>query len=116
VVVDGIVGGDGNGPMAPDPKRCGIVIAGTHPVAVDCVAAALMGFAWEKIALLKNAFRIKALEFTSFGPEDVEIISNRPEWTGRLAELAEEDVFHFRPHFGWTGAIERKKSALPTHA
>lgn len=28
-VVDGIVGGEGNGPMAPDPKPCGVIIAWT---------------------------------------------------------------------------------------
>src|SRR6185436_2069191 len=41
-VVDGIIAGEGNGPMSPDPKPCGVVMAGLHPVAVDCAAAELM--------------------------------------------------------------------------
>jgi uncharacterized protein (DUF362 family) len=106
-VVDGIVGGEGNGPMSPDPKPCGVILAGTHPVAVDCVAAVLMGFDWQKLSLLRNAFEIRELNFTSFSADQIELISNRPEWNKRLIQLDEKDVFHFRPHFGWKGAIER---------
>src|SRR5439155_27141491 len=43
-VVDGIIGGEGNGPLHPTPKPCGVLLAGMHPVAVDLVCARLMGF------------------------------------------------------------------------
>src|SRR5262245_36140237 len=56
-VVDGIVAGEGNGPMTPDAKPCGVILTGTHPVAVDCVAAQLMGLDWQKLRLLKNSFQ-----------------------------------------------------------
>ena len=59
-LVDGIVAGEGNGPMSPDPKPCGLVLAGTHPVAVDCAAAGLMGFDWQKLRLLKNSFQMRS--------------------------------------------------------
>ena len=68
-VVDGIIAGEGNGPMSPDPKACGVIIAGTHPVAVDCAAATLMGFDWQKLRLLKNSFQIRELKFVPFRPE-----------------------------------------------
>ena len=120
-VVDGIVGGEGNGPMSPDPKPCGVILAGTHPVAVDCAAATLMGFAWERLSLLKNAFEIKELDFTPFSADQIELISNRPEWNKRLVQLDADDAFHFRPHFGWRGAIEcpavvavNARATLPT--
>ncbi|MFN7139860.1 MAG: DUF362 domain-containing protein [Limisphaerales bacterium] len=109
-VVDGIVGGEGNGPMAPDPKPCGVIIAGTHPVAVDCVAATLMGFDWRKIKLLKNSFDMRELNFVNFSPNDITVISNKPEWNGPLDSM--EDTFQFKPHFGWTGAIEKQSSSL----
>ncbi len=104
-VVDGIIGGEGNGPMSPDPKPCGVILAGTHPVAVDCVAAELMGFDWRKLRLLRNSFTLRELNFVPFQPEDIEITSNQPAWTGKLAGITE--AFAFRPHFGWAGAIER---------
>jgi len=111
-VVDGIVGGEGNGPMSPDPKPCGVVLAGTHPVAVDVVAAALMGFEWQKIRLLRSSFAMRELSFVPFQPEEIEVLANRPGWGGKLAAM--KDTFAFRPHFGWVGAIEKTvPAALP---
>ena len=104
-VVDGIVGGEGNGPMAPDRKPCGTIIAGTHPAAVDMTAAMVMGFDWEKLRLLKNCFSMKKRSFVSFQPSDIQVASNKPEWDGPLGQAT--DWFEFAPHFGWTGAIER---------
>jgi hypothetical protein len=99
-VVDGIIGGEGNGPMAPDAKVCGVILAGTHPVAVDCVAAEIMGFEWQKLPLLKNAFQIRELPLTSFPPEQIQVVSNKNEWNKRLVEINSEDTFHFRPKCG----------------
>jgi uncharacterized protein (DUF362 family) len=108
-VVDGIIGGEGQGPMAPDPKPCGVIIAGTHPVAVDCVAATVMGFDWRRIRLLANSFALRELDFVPFTPEDVAVVSNKAAWCAPMDELTE--TFSFRPHFGWTGAIERGAAA-----
>lgn len=109
-VVDGIVGGEGNGPMAPDPVRSGVIIAGTHPAAVDLTAATIMGFDWRKIRLLKNSFAMREPNFVNFAPEQVEVVSNKAAWQGKLDQL--EDVLSFRPHFGWAGAIENARRAL----
>lgn len=108
-VVDGIVGGEGQGPMAPDPYLSGVIIAGTHPVAVDCVAATIMGFDWRRIRLLANSFLIRELDFVPFTPEDVVVVSNRPAWSASLDDV--DETFEFRPHFGWKGAIERRAEA-----
>ena len=105
VVVDGIIGGEGNGPMSPDPKPCGVILAGIHPVAVDCVAATLMGFDWQKLRLLKNSFQIRQLTFVPFASEDINVVSNKSNWCGKLNDI--EGTLDFRPHFGWAGAIER---------
>ncbi len=110
-VVDGVIGGEGNGPMAPDPRECGIIIVGTHPLAVDCVAATLMGFTWDRIPLLRNAFRLHGLNFAPFGPEDIRVVADNPAWSGRLEDMTE--TFGFRPHFGWRGAIEADREATP---
>jgi len=108
-LVDGIVGGEGNGPMAPDPKPCGVILAGFHPVAVDCVAATLMGFDWRSLRLLRNSFRMQELTFVAFQPADMQVISNNPKWSGGIEGMT--DTFRFRPHFGWIGAIEREAAA-----
>ena len=104
-VVDGIIGGDGNGPMSPDPKPCGIILAGTHPAAVDCAAATLMGFEWQKLRLLKNCFTMRELNFVPFSAGEIAVMSDFAPWNGLLDDLTE--TFQFRPHFGWVGAIEK---------
>ncbi len=105
-VVDGIIGGEANGPMAPDPKPCGVIIAGTHPTAVDTVAATVMGFDWTQIRMLKNAFTMKELNFTPFPPESIQVESNHQPWKGSVSKMT--DCFQFKPHFGWVGAIEKQ--------
>ena len=96
--------------MSPDPKPCGLILASTHPVALDCVASTLMGFDWQKLRLLKNSFQIHELNFVQFRPEEIEVISNRPAWAGRINQI--EETFNFRTHFGWVGAIENARRAL----
>ncbi len=107
-VVDGIIAGEGSGPIAADPIDCGVVIAGTHPVAVDCTAATLMGFVWERVPLLHQAFMLEGLGYVPFAAQDIRVVSDNADWHGPLAGMT--GTFHFRPHFGWVGAIE----AVPT--
>ena len=70
-VVDGIIGGEGNGPMSPDAIEAGVILAGTHPAAVDVTAATLMGFDWKRIRMLKNVFEIRRKNFVPFSPDDI---------------------------------------------
>src|SRR5207249_11941815 len=86
-IVDGIIAGEGNGPMEADAKPCGVLIAGTNPVAVDFVCVQLMGFAWEKIPTIREGMRLFGLK-----PVDIE------------ADIG--DTCQFKPHFGWQGHIE----------
>ena len=51
-VVDGIVGGEGNGPLDACPKRSGMIVAGSNPVAVDLACARLMGFDYKRLPVL----------------------------------------------------------------
>jgi hypothetical protein len=104
-VVDGIVGGEGNGPMAPDPVASGAILAGTHPLAVDCAAAALMGFDWTRIPLLREAFHLRPPSFVPFTADQIVAVSAHGPWNGPLERM--QDTLRFRPHLGWVGAIER---------
>jgi len=55
VVVDAILGGEGDGPWGTDPVEMNAVLAGTDPVAVDTVCTALMGFEPHRIRHLAYA-------------------------------------------------------------
>ena len=54
-VIDGIVAMEGLGPMLGDPVELGTIVAGKDPVAVDAVAAAIMGFTPEEIPIIEAA-------------------------------------------------------------
>lgn len=93
-IVDGIIAGEGNGPMEADAKSCGVLVAGTNPVAVDLVATQLMGFDWLKVLTIREAFHLSTLRLAEFAPEQIQVVP------------ALGEVFQFRPHFGWIGHIE----------
>ena len=57
-VVDGIIGMEGNGPVAGTARPSGVILAGDNPVAVDAVCARLMGFDYRKLPLTPTLFRI----------------------------------------------------------
>src|SRR5262249_2514797 len=64
--VDGIVGGEGNGPLDASPREAGVVIAGANAVAVDLACARLMGFDGEKIPMLRRALENHAFPLGGF--------------------------------------------------
>lgn len=111
-VVDGIIAGEGNGPMAPDPKPCGLIIAGQNPLAVDATCAQLMGFDWQKIRMLRGAFAITRKSIAPFSRNEIQVHSNDPRWDKALKDLAPTDHFQFKPHFGWVGGVELSSKEL----
>jgi len=98
--VDGIIGGENNGPLTPDSKNVGIVIAGFNPLAVDIVGVRLMGFDWRKLK-----WAVRACEFSYFSdPSIIKINSNILQFTTMFQS---QDVpIEFKPHPGWKGYIE----------
>ena len=99
---------EGNGPVAGDAKPLGILIAGENPVAVDAVCARLMSFDEEKIPLVKKAFEPHEFPLIESGIEEIETVSNLEHWNKKLSDWKTDDGLHFKPHFGWTGFIEKE--------
>jgi uncharacterized protein (DUF362 family) len=94
VVADGIVAGEGEGPMDPDPRPAGVVLAGFNPLAVDTAAARLMGLDPKAIPLLNAALVHRCL-----GWHGTPVIrSNHPAWNGGVEPGSE---LGFRPPSGW---------------
>jgi uncharacterized protein (DUF362 family) len=59
-LVDAVVSGEGEGPLCPDEKRTGAVLAGLNPLAVELATAKLMGFDHRAIPLLEKALQLEA--------------------------------------------------------
>jgi ferredoxin len=58
-IMDAIVGMEGNGPGSGDPRRIGAVLVGQDPVAVDVVAADLVGCAPEHLPVIRAAIETR---------------------------------------------------------
>lgn len=114
VLVDGIIAGEGRGPMNPDPVAAGVILFGVHPASVDAACAYLMGFDPERLPIVRQAFLCKQYPLTEWSWRDIQLISNFSDWCGPLAGIKNESTFHFEPHFGWKGHVERSGAAAGT--
>ena len=54
-VVDALIAGEGDGPIANLPRWCGCIIASTDPVATDVTIARLLGRDWQQLQFAKEA-------------------------------------------------------------
>ena len=104
-IVDGIIGGEGNGPLDPNPKHTGLVLAGINPVAVDLVCARLMGFDYRRLPMLCRALVDHHLPLSLFKYDDVICRSNTQQFDRPLNEFDGVSLA-FKPHFGWQEHIE----------
>jgi uncharacterized protein (DUF362 family) len=108
-VYDGVIAGEGDGPMAPAPRPEGLLVAGEDGVAADVAIAHLMGFDWRRIPVLVRALGTLAggVRITSWdgGPLPLLWIDEQG-----MRETVLDDVdrnLAFEPHPGWKGHIER---------
>ena len=115
-LVDGILGGEGRGPMNPDPVAAGLILFGINCPSVDAACAWLMGYDPERIPIVRQAFRCCHYPLADWDWQDVRVVSNRPDWNRRLPEITDEATFHFKPHFGWAGWIERTTAIEETRS
>ncbi len=99
-LVDGIISGEGNGPMEPDPKNCGILIAGHDPYKTDYIGAYIMGFDPAKIKLMSESVKDSTVGFL---PNDLKVVCRDNETMIPYSGLN----YHFKPHDAWKQRIER---------
>jgi len=100
-IVDGIVGGENDGPLFPDPKPAGILLGGDNLLAVDIVATRVMGFDFLK--LKQFTMLDKRFDFGPSNMDQIEIKTDKKSFKGDLS------LFAFKPHPGWKGHIEYEK-------
>ena len=103
-VVDGVIGGDGEGPLHPDATPSGVVLAGFNALAVDWVATRLMGFDPARIPLYANALEQMREWVSDFTVGRIHVLSNIAQWEHILQ--SQDVVFSFRPPAGWRGKVE----------
>ena len=106
-LIDGIIGGEKDGPVSPDPVAAGVLIAGHNSVSMDMVAATLMGFDIEKIPMIWNAFKSAGSELPLFKGEKEDLRIHENQGIFGLEEYKKIRNLHFEPHPNWKGHVER---------
>jgi hypothetical protein len=84
VLIDGVIAGEGNGPLKPRPVKAKCLIFSDNAVLADLIACKIMGWPEEKIPLIKNAIKEERLfrqldnSFIYFNREKVDLTSLKP--------------------------------------
>jgi len=102
-LTDGIVAGDHNGPLAPEPVSLGAVTFGANSAFCDAAHAALMRFAPQRIPLVREAFAPMRYAIAEGGFAKAQVQCDGT--TYRLADIASRFGSDFRPPDGWTGRV-----------
>ncbi len=101
-VVDGLVCGEGNGPLQPLPRPIDWLAFGDDPFLIDTALAWFMGFDPERVPLLARRGSYAGPEWGDFELSDV-----RVEVDAKSIALAEGPNFAFLAPPGWRGSVER---------
>ena len=96
-LIDGVIGGDGEGPLAPDPVAGGTLVFGESVVDTDRVAARVMGFDPDAIPLLGGTVTGRFPLPASAEPLTVSV-NGKPANTAGLRPPRGQA---FRPSSGW---------------
>jgi uncharacterized protein (DUF362 family) len=103
-IMDGLIAGEGNGPLQPLPVKADALLASRNPFLIDFTMAKLMGFDFRKIRLLAHHGRFPYAPFAAFEAECFGVTLNGVRSETGLAALP---VLHrFIPSPGWRGHIE----------
>lgn len=112
-LIDGLIAGEGEGPLAPTARPAGAMLLGENLLAADLAATRLMGFDFSRLkqfSLLNDP-----ADFGVRSPSEIEVFVRgepvapdmffSPEWPSPLTPFA--------PHPGWVGQVELHAAHAP---
>jgi len=88
-IVDAVIAGQGDGPLAPQPLPMGLVLAGHNAAAVDWVGARLLGYDPQRIPIVSRAFAKFDWPLTASGAHDIRLVG---EWGAGVAERIADPI------------------------
>ncbi len=98
-LVDGIVGGEGNGPLDAEPVHSRILVAGASPLLVDAVSAAVAGINPHCLPIVENGFA-SPFNLSPCNPEEI-TVAYHPEETPHQGLGEVPPLVSLKPHFAW---------------
>jgi uncharacterized protein (DUF362 family) len=110
-LTDGIVAGEGEGPLRPDPVSMGVLAASLNPAAHDWVLTSLIGLDPQKIPIVHRSFDPVASGLAAFDPNQIVVMEHHQ--ARRLDHTLARHIFRFRPAEGWLKHCELPAPTLP---
>ncbi len=113
-LLDGIVAGEGEGPMNVQSHSAGVLIAAADPLICDMVTVRVMGFELERLKLITEGLKPHLFPISPVTQtEEIDLatceMSGPPQWAGmRWDDLPN---FHFIPPTGWEEMLECESNA-----
>lgn len=98
-LIDGIVGGEGQGPLTPSAVDSGVLIFGDNIASTDWTAAILMGYDTHALPIVREATRLKRYPLLTRPLSEESIINNGTQIT--FDKLKQNVKYHYRPPYGW---------------
>jgi uncharacterized protein (DUF362 family) len=102
-IVDAIVAGHGDGPLAPQPAPIGMLLAGSNSAAVDRIGAQLLGYDPEMIPIVRRAFEDFRWSLVRPGASDVDVVGDLGAVTRLLPDKSSPTPL-IHP-VGWVDAV-----------
>lgn len=102
-LIDGIVGGEGEGPLSPTAVKSGILIFGDNVVATDYAAAIMMGYDPSSLPIVWNATQIEDYSLLTRPLKDESIFCNSAQTS--FEKLEQTVRYHYTPSRGWKGRL-----------
>jgi len=103
-IVDGVIGGEKNGPLTPEAKNCGLIVSGFDLACVDLVCTRLMGFDYKKIKMFNYLINDHP-ELFKVNLNKIKVMSNK-KFGNIFDKNNKNKYFDFEPHSGWKNFIE----------
>jgi uncharacterized protein (DUF362 family) len=100
-VVDGIVGGEGDGPLSPTPVPAGVLVLGSNPAEVDAVVCRLMSYDPRQLRMVVHALALHRWPIGEHPIDQVGTLDFRRGSEVSLADLTPVVPGGFRPAMGW---------------
>jgi hypothetical protein len=89
-VADGILAGEGEGPLQPSPKAAGLLVGGENPACVDAVLARVIGYNLSRVPMIYHALTHRK---SQFAVSDVrEVIVTQVKENGAIERLSIDRV------------------------
>ncbi len=108
-IVDGILAGDGDGPLDPTPKPVGIILSGFSPTPVDLVGTYLMGFDYRRLRLYDYIVGERSDSRTlPYAVADIQKlkVGFKESQTSYQDFCKKQAPLGFKPHYGWKNRVE----------